>query len=65
MKSFASQLGRREFIKKGICVFSLICVPQLESNSQRLDDSLDESYRKLLKIQQKYGGEFGDTRGGL
>jgi len=76
MNSFAKHLGRREFLKKGITGGAMIAAfphwesihfsaPQLESNSQRLDDSSNESYGKLLKIVQTYGGEFGNTRGGL
>jgi hypothetical protein len=65
MKRSAEQMGRRKFIKQGILVSSFIFVPRWRPASHRRDDPLDESHRTLLKIQQKYGGEFGDTRGGL
>jgi len=66
MNSFAKHLGRREFLKKGITGGAMIAAfPVWKSFTPRQDYSSNESHRKLLKIVQKYGGEFGDTRGGL
>ena len=64
MERSAERIARRKFIKQGIWVTSLIFVPRWKATSHRRDDPMDESHRTLLKIQQKYGGEFGDARGG-
>ena len=76
MNSFAKHLGRREFLKKGItggAMFATFPVwnpfhstaTQSKSISPSHDYLQDGSHRKLLKIVKTYGGEFGDTRGGL
>lgn len=66
MFSFAKHLGRREFLKKGITGGAMIAAfPVWKSMTLRQDYSPNESHRKLLKIVKTYGGEFGDTRGGL
>lgn len=66
MNSFAKHLGRREFLKKGITGGAMIAAfPVWKSITPRQDYSPNEYHRKLLKIVKIYGGEFGDTRGGL
>jgi hypothetical protein len=76
MEHFEKLTGRRKFLEKGIMGGVMIatfplCNPfhstatQSKSISPSHDYSQDESHRKLLKIVKTYGGEFGDTRGGL
>ena len=66
MIKWTKQLKRREFLQKGILGGVLFAVfPRWESNSQKLIDPSHKSYEKLLKIARTYGGEFGNTRGGL
>jgi hypothetical protein len=66
MDRFGKPLERRKFLKKGITGGAMIAAfPVWKSVNPRQDYSPNESHRRLLKIVQKYGGEFGDTRGGL
>ncbi len=66
MNRFAKHLGRRKFLKKGIMGGVMIAAfPVWKSITPRHDYSQNESHRKLLKIVKTYGGEFGDSRGGL
>jgi len=76
MKHLEKLMGRRKFLEKGImggviiATFPLLnpfhsTVTQSKSTSPIHDCSQDESHRKLLKIVKTYGGEFGNTRGGL
>ena len=76
MKRLEKLMGRRKFLEKGImggviiATFPLLnpfhsTVTQSKSISPIHDYSQNESHRKLLKIVKTYGGEFGDTRGGL
>jgi hypothetical protein len=66
MNRYAKHLGRREFLKKGIIGGAMIVAfPVWKSITPRQDYSPNEYHRKLLKIVKTYGGEFGDSRGGL
>ena len=76
MNNYAKHLGRRKFIKKGITGGIMIAAfpvwksfdssePRPQSISPRQNHSPNESYQKLLKIVQKFGGEFGGIKGGL
>ena len=76
MNNYAKHLGRRKFLKKGITGGIMIAafpvwksfdssVPRPKSISPGRIHSPNESYRKLLKIVQKHGGEFGGIKGGL
>lgn len=66
MNSFAKHLGRRKFLKKVITGGVMIAAfPVWKSITPRQDYSPNEFHQRLLKIVQKYGGEFGDTRGGI
>ena len=76
MKHLEKLMGRRKFLKKGIigglmvATFPLLnpfqsAADQSKSIHPNHDYSQNESHRKLLKIVKTYGGEFGDTRGGL
>ena len=76
MDNIKNSLGRRKFLKKGIIGGAIIAtIPlwnpfhstatQSKSISPCRDYSQAESHRILLKIVKKYGGEFGDTQGGL
>jgi len=65
MDRLGKPLERREFLKKGIMGGVLfITIPPgkvLQTGTmQQETDSL-----KLLQVARRYGGEFGDTRGGL
>jgi hypothetical protein len=68
-------LGRRKFLKKSmvsgavIAAFPLwesMLLPDVEPGaiSVKKDYAKDESHRRILKIVQKYGGEFGGIKGG-
>lgn len=76
MENFEKPAERRKFLEKAIMGGVMIAtfplwnpfhstVPQSKSISPSHDYSQDESHQKLLKIVKTYGGEFGDTRGGL
>jgi hypothetical protein len=76
MDSLSNPWGRRKFLKKGIASGAMIAAfplwgsthlsaPKYGKISPSHDYSRDESHRRLLKIMRTYGGEFGDTRGGL
>jgi hypothetical protein len=76
MEYFEKSIGRRKFLKTGIKGGAMMAVfpvwrtihPssfQSKAISPNLDNSSDETYRKLLNIVQTYGGEFGDLRGGV
>jgi hypothetical protein len=76
MVHFEKSQGRREFLRKGIlggfvvATFPLLGPFQSAANQSKsipLNHQYlqDESHRKLLKIVKRYGGEFGDRRGGL
>ncbi len=76
MEHFEKSTGRRKFLKKGIMGGVMIAAfpvwklshstaTQSKSISPSFDYLQDESHRKLLKIVKTYGGEFGDSRGGL
>jgi len=76
MEYFEITNGRRKFLKKGIlggfmiATFPLLgpfqsTATQSKSIFPSYDYLQDESHRRLLKIMQKYGGEFGGIKGGL
>jgi hypothetical protein len=76
MEHFEKPTGRRKFLKKGIKGGVMIAAfplwksispnaPRPDRYFQRHSVLSDGSQRKLLKILRKYGGEFGNTRGGL
>jgi len=65
MNSFAKHLGRRKFLKKVITGGAMIAAfPVWKSITPRQDYSPNEFHQRLLKIAQKYGGEFGGIQGG-
>lgn len=66
MEHFEKPTGRREFLKKGITGGAMIAAfPFWKSMTPRQDYSPNESHRRLLKIVQMYGGEFGGIKGGI
>jgi hypothetical protein len=67
--------GRRKFLKKGIAGGVVIAAFPLWGSmrlsaldpgtiSPKQDFTKDESYRRIIKIVQKHGGEFGGIKGG-
>lgn len=68
--------GRRKFLKKGIAggiviaafpIWQSLPLSALSHGtiSPEQDYAKDESHRRITKIAQKYGGEFGGIKGGL